>query len=66
MITLGFFFVMSYAGMQIGLGPYADEVSCYAQAQMMEQAGEEIMTTCYQSALPDPDSGPEISRDSRG
>lgn len=64
MITLGFFFVMLIGPFQVQMGPYADEVSCYEQAQMMEQAGEEVPVMCFQTLLPSPDSTVELERDS--
>lgn len=66
MITLGFFFVMLIGPTQVAMGPYADEVSCYEQAQMMERAGETVPTVCYQTLLPSPDSTVELERDSQG
>jgi len=66
MITLGFFFVMMLGPYQVMMGPYADEVSCLSQVQMMERAGETVPTVCYQTMLPSPDSTVEMERDSQG
>jgi hypothetical protein len=62
MITLGYFFILLIGLTQVAMGPYADEVSCYEQAQMMEEAGEQA-SVCYATRLPDPDNTVEGEQD---